>query len=327
MKIYFAQADFGGCGFYRVLQPAGFLKFVLGHDVKVAFRFKVDELLDYDLIVFQRQYTPKVLEAVEVLHRQGKKVIYEIDDDLWHVPPENQARTYWQADRIAAAEAIMQACDAITTSTEPLAELLRKHNKNVFVVPNYIPDVNPLEKFDSVIRVGWSGSESHKVDFNSELTGALKDIKKKYKQRVELLFCGWIPDDLVGQVTFYEPVLPIHYLGFLNELRLHIGIIPSADIQFNQSKSNLKFLEYSITKTASVASAIYPYVKTMKEETGILVKNGTYDEWFNVIDRLIQDRELRNRIADNAYEFVRNNYLAAKNIITVEEIYKRVLEM
>ena len=325
MNIFFAQADFGGCGFYRILQTAAFLKFQMNHEVKVGFRFQVPELLAYDLIVFQRQYTPKVLEAIEILHKQNKKAIYEIDDDLWHVPPENQAKTYWQAERIGAAEAIMQACDAITTSTEPLAELLRKHNRNVYVIPNYIPDVAPLEKFDSVIRVGWSGSESHKIDFNGEITGALKGIKKKYGQRVELVFCGWIPDDLVGQVTFYEPVPPMHYLGFLNELRLHIGIIPCADIKFNQSRSSLKFLEYSITKTASVASAIYPYAGTIRDETGILIRNGTYDEWFNAIDRLIQDKELRNRLAGNAFEFVRNNYLIARNIMTIEETYRRVL--
>jgi glycosyltransferase involved in cell wall biosynthesis len=326
MKIYFAQADFGGCGFYRVLQPAAFLKIVMNHEIKIGFRFQLPELLDYDLVVFQRQYIPEVLQSVKALQQRNKRAVYEIDDDLWNVPAENEATKYWQGDRIAAAEEIMRACDAVTTSTEPLAELIRPYNKNVHVVPNYIPDVMPQEKFDSVIRVGWSGSSSHSVDFSSDITRALKDIKKKYKEKVELVFCGWIPEDLVGRVTFYEPVSPMHYLFFLNELRLHIGIIPCADIKFNECKSNLKFLEYSITKTASIASAIYPYVNSMTDDTGILIRNGTYDEWFTAIDRLIQDRELRNRLAGNACAFVRNNYLMMNKIGTIEQIYKHILE-
>ncbi|MEW6586214.1 MAG: hypothetical protein AB1442_11470 [Nitrospirota bacterium] len=326
MKIYFAQADFGGCGFYRIMQPAAFLKFVMHHEVKIGFRFQLPELLDYDLIVFQRQYTPEVLAAVKALQQNKKKAIYEIDDDLWHVPPENEATKYWHGDRVAAAEEIMAACDAVTTSTEPLAELLRKHNKNVHVIPNYIAEVKPMEKFDPVIRVGWSGSISHGVDFTGDITRALKDIKKKYRQQVDLIFCGWIPEDLVGHVTYYEPVPPMHYLNFLNELRLHIGIIPCADIKFNECKSNLKFLEYSITKTASIASAIYPYAHSMTDDTGILIRKGTYDEWFDAIDRLVRDGELRNRLAGNAYEFVRNNYLIMNKVGTIEQIYRQILQ-
>ena len=325
MKIYFAQADFGGCGFYRILQTSAFLKFYLNHEVKVVFRFNsLDELLAHDLIVFQRQYDPNVLQVVNILRAHGKKVIYELDDSMWEIPPENEATKYWTDDKKANAEAIIQVCDAVTTSTEPLAERLRQLNKNVYVIPNYIPEVTPLPKFDSIIRVGWSGSLSHRVDFNSDITRALKDIKKKHKQKVELVFCGWIPEDLVGYVTFFEPVPPMYYLNFLNELRLHIGIMPCTDIKFNECKSNLKFLEYSITKTASIASAIYPYVHTITEDKGILVENGTYEEWFEAIDRLVEDAELRNRMANSAYEFVKDNYIVSKQITTVERIYKEI---
>lgn len=327
MKILFAQADFGGCGFYRILQPTAFLKFLLNHDVKIIFRFQsLEDLLFYDLIIMQRQHLPQVLEIVKTLKAYKKKVVYELDDDIWHIPEGNEGKNFWD-EKKTEAEAVMQACDAITTSTEPLSNLLRKHNKNVFVIPNYIPEVKPLPKFDSTIRIGWSGSVSHRVDFNDDIIRALKDIKKKYRDRVELIFCGWIPDGLVGHVTFYEPVAPMYYLDFLNELRLHIGIVPCADIKFNECKSNLKFLEYSITKTASIASAIYPYVNTVTEDTGILLKNGTYQEWFGAIERLIEDKRLRDRLSDSAYEFVRKNYLIQDNIKFIERMYETILKL
>ena len=328
MRIIFAQADFGGCGFYRILQPSAFLKFVLNHEVKVAFKFApLQELLTYDLIILQRQFNPAILEIIKVLQDNRKKIVYELDDSLWDIPSENESKKYWTSDKIVLAENIMKACDAITTSTEPLAELLRQHNKNVYVIPNYIPEVTPIPKFDSIIRIGWPGSVSHRGDFNSDIIRALKDIKKKYREKIELVICGWIPEDLVGHVTFYEPVPPFYYLGFLNELRLHIGIIPCVENKFNECKSNLKFLEYSITKTATIASAIYPYVHTITEDSGILIKNGSYQEWFESIDRLIQDPDLRNRLANSAYEFVKNNYLISKQITTIEKVYEEILRL
>jgi len=328
MKILFAQADFGGCGFYRILQPAAFLQFVLHHQVKVAFRYKsIEDMSSYDLLVMQRQDNPKIAEAVRMLQSHNKKVVYEIDDDLWHVHPDNESSSYWTNEKIAAAEAIIQVCDAVTTSSEPLAELLRQHNKNVFVIQNYIPEVTPLAKFEAPIRIGWSGSVSHRADFNDDIIKALKDIKKKYRDRIELVFCGWIPEGLVGHVTFFEPVQPMDYLGFLNQLRLHIGIMPCADIKFNECKSNLKFLEYSITKTASIASSIYPYVNTITDNMGILIKDESYKGWYEAIDRLIEDAELRNRMANNAYEFVKNNYLMMKNIGKIEKIYQEILAL
>ncbi len=327
MNILFAQADFGGCGFYRILQPAAYLQFVLHHNTKVIFRYKSENLLNYDLIVLQRQNHNGIVEAIKFLQSYNKKVIYELDDDLWNVDDCNISKPYWTREKVTNAEAIMRACDAITTSTEPLAKILRQFNDKVYVIPNYIPEVTPIEKFSNPIRIGWSGSISHKVDFTDEIITALKDIKKKYRERVELVFCGWIPDKLVGYVTFFEPVPPMQYLYFLNELRLHIGIMPCVDIKFNESKSNLKFLEYGITKTASVASPIYPYKNTITENTGILLKDNSYEEWFNAIDRLVQDESYRQFLADNAYNFVRENFLIINNVVQFEKVYQEILNI
>jgi len=325
MKVLFALADFGGCGFYRVLQPAANLNVHLKHEVKISSKFSsLQELLYYDLIVLQRQYQPFIIKMVKELQSHKKKVVYELDDSLWDIPHGDERKKYWSKDKLASAEAIMKACDAITTSTEPLAEILKRYNKNVFVIPNYIAEVTPLPKDGLITGIGWSGSSSHHIDFNKNIIRALKDIKKKYKDRVELVFFGWRPRELVGDATFFEFMPPTQYLDFLNKLRLHIGIIPCINNKFNECKSNLKFLEYSITKTASIASAIYPYMHTITEDTGILIKNGSYREWYEAINRLIQDADLRNRLSNSAHEFVRDNFLITKQVATIEKIYNEI---
>jgi glycosyltransferase involved in cell wall biosynthesis len=326
MKIFLAQADFSGCGFYRIMQPAAFLKLLLHHEVKLAFDFRIQELLAYDLIIFQRQTTSEVFEAIKLLKALKKTVVYEIDDSPWDLPSDHPKKAI-TIERMPTAEAIIQACDAVTTSTEPLAERLRRLNKNVYIIPNYVAEINPIPKFESKIRLGWAGSISHHMDFNADIIQAIKDIKQKYKERIEIVFCGWIPDELKGHATYYEFVEPIYYLGFLNQLRLDIGIIPCANNTFNKCKSNLKFLEYSITRTASIASAIYPYMHTITENTGILIRNGTYNEWFEAMVQLIEDASLRNQLSQSAYDFVKNYYLISKNITNMERIYKNICGM
>jgi glycosyltransferase involved in cell wall biosynthesis len=326
MKILFAHADTSGCGFYRVLQPATYLRSILRHEVQIAFKFSsLQQLLYFDLIIIQRQYKDGLLRTISELQSHKKKIVYELDDSLWDMPYGDERRKYWTHDKIAGAEAIIKACDAVTTSTEPLSEILRQYNKNVFVIPNYVKEVTLLTKDDQVIGIGWAGSASHHVDFDRNVIKALKDIKNKYKDKVELVFFGWIPVELERHSTFFEPVPAARYLDFLNQLRLNIGIIPCVNDKFNECKSNLKFLEYSITKTASIASAVYPYVHTITEDTGILIKTGSSREWFEAIERLIEDADLRNRMANSAYEFVRNNYLIKTKVTEIEKVYKEIL--
>ena len=93
-----------------------------------------------------------------------------------------------------------------------------------------------------------------------------------------------------------------------------VGLAPIVPIPFNRSKSNLKFLEYSAQRIATVASNFGPYAGTIQDgETGLLVSDNK--DWYDKIKYLLDHDDERNRIIENAYKYVKENYDISKNYI------------
>lgn len=71
-------------------------------------------------------------------------------------------------------------------------------------------------------------------------------------------------------------------------------------------------MEYAMYKIPTIASRVYPYFMPIegKEiitdgENGLLVKD---DEWFDAFEKLILDKELRIKLGENAYEYIKKNW-------------------
>jgi hypothetical protein len=76
------------------------------------------------------------------LAREGRaKLVLEIDDDLLDVDPSNgPAWSFFSRPEIRAnVIRNIEVADLVTVSTEPLAEVMSKWNRNVTVLPNYVP--------------------------------------------------------------------------------------------------------------------------------------------------------------------------------------------
>jgi glycosyltransferase involved in cell wall biosynthesis len=70
-----------------------------------------------------------------------------------------------------------------------------------------------------------------------------------------------------------------------------IGLCPLEDNVFNQSKSNLKYLEFAANGLPVVASAVEPYAKSIIHgETGLLVAAG--ESWVDAINSVTDDMAL-----------------------------------
>ena len=95
-------ADNGGCGHYRLRQPASHLN---GQGVTVTETWPSATFEDgplgtrirhvdctADVLVLQRVMEPEVVQAIPVLQRQGTAVVVEIDDDFEHLPHGHPAR-------------------------------------------------------------------------------------------------------------------------------------------------------------------------------------------------------------------------------------------
>ena len=92
------------------------------------------------------------------------------------------------------------------------------------------------------------GTSTHDDDLDM-VSDALRAIETKYGQRVQSEVVGAFRRREPSFGRRVAPTLHDGYPDFVAWLRRRekwdIGIIPLADTEFNRSKSNLKFLEYS----------------------------------------------------------------------------------
>jgi hypothetical protein len=318
MNLLFASSDPSGCGFYRSQLPALFLgKYyeVMHFDGTQA----EIPLKDDTVTMLQRAISPLFEKFIDIAKIKGQKVIYDLDDNLWEVGFHNPAKAAYTPEVLRLLEHILSKVDAVTVSTEPLKRYVSRFHNNIHIIPNFIPFSPPPEKARSWVRIGWAGSNTHANDFDVQLFKALQRLHDE--EAIDVVFFGWRPP-LLSHTAAYVPFVPSsEFYAKLQELNFTIGLIPCAPTIFNASKSNVKYLEYSMLGAVSVASDVVTYNTTIKHGiNGMLVSKPKH--WYPVLKELCGSPELRKTLADNAHAFVRDNYTFEHNADLLLEKYR-----
>lgn len=260
-----------------------------------------------ELLVGQRLGQPRTLELLSWLKRQfGTRLIYEVDDDLFNVPPKNPAAPIYNRTILKGMVDCIRMADHVTVSTPELASQISGiasiHPDLITVLENSVPDqafaqiATQRAGTDGPVVIGWRGSSTHVEDF-AEAQHGLSRILERPNVKLRLIgsspsnklpaskveHTGWIKD--IGQ--FYEA------------LDFDIGIVPLADNVFNQSKSHLAVIEMAARGIPVIASDMPSYRRAIVHgETGFLV--GQKHEWAKYLKLLIENPELRQQMGDAA---------------------------
>lgn len=312
-----------------------------GHGVKqVAIGNSVpDNLMQWpDTVIFGRAY-PSQYDPIKIMHeykKLGKRVLYDMDDDFWAVQPENPSVLVSNAHK-DQYEGLIEAADAVITPSTVLAKKFKKHfKKEVFICPNGIDfDEYTLRPHgqDQILKIGYMGAASHWKDLQL-IGGVIADLQKKYDfiftiygivgEPLEaalytynkILKSGFQPekanyhkaalafaDQLKGTRMWHVPFMPPElHAKTLSACDLDIGLAPLEDNEFNRGKSNIKFYEYAAVGTATIASDVMPYNSEVK-----YVAKNTHKDWYEKIEKLIVDREFREKLAKEQHEWVKKN--------------------
>ncbi len=76
-----------------------------------------------------------------------------------------------------------------------------------------------------------------------------------------------------------------------------IGLTPLQDIQFNRSRSSIKFCECGAVGVPVVASPLPCYTDVIKHgENGFIAEGNATAAWYEALTALVQDAELRKKI-------------------------------
>ena len=358
LRILMIPMDNKGCGFYRMMVPANEIKRQDLADIQVNFGWNWQMVEWSHIIIIQRHSDPAAFEAIDQAHSLGKKIVYEIDDFLQAISPLNPAFNFWSpmGPHLGRALRLMQKCDAMQVSTPRLRNEYGLWNPVIEVMPNYLDktiwdtpawtaihwDNYYKKKNDGIIRIIWSGAGSHYNDLQL-IEEVITKICQKYPN-VHFCLMGYFGESNQGKNLFQDipsntSICPhckeagqlekipgidlLYYPSKLKECAADIAVAPLIETGFNQGKSDLKIKEYSALSIPVIASRMTPYKESVQEGyTGFLASTGK--EWFDALELLIKNEELRKRLGKNNHQWYEQNTID-KHIREWLQFYYRVV--
>jgi len=270
-------ADYGGCGFWRVMWP----EYILNASNKCMVHTSTCMTLDPQhyrgakALKIQRQASPDHLKFAHHLKsissQIGFRMIYEIDDIPFRedIPDYNKYKFAFTDDNIREGiQQIMEMCDEMTVTCPFMKEYFSEklNDVNITVIPNYVPKFwmgnfynrdkieTDYEKYKRKPRVVWSGSGAH-IDVDRRVKGKddFHHVNKSIRDTIndfQWVFLGAIPRELTdlvqsGKIEFHPWCDLYNYPEKIYTLNGNMMIAPLIDNNFNKSKSDLKHLEGS----------------------------------------------------------------------------------
>jgi glycosyltransferase involved in cell wall biosynthesis len=315
VRIWGWSADRGGCQAYRVRFPFDAIKehrpdLVIGWGGVIPKPARETA----DVIVGQRVCNPGPSELWQKWAKAGdRKLVYEMDDDLWNVDPSNE-RAYYFFRNLDIQRRItenIQVAHAVTVSTPELAEMVREKtgHGNIHVVPNAVPAWLLDHQAERNHHVGWGGSPTHHGDF-----GLLRQGMKKFLQHnkdktfhcIGMNYAEWMK--LPPAQCAFTKWVPTPEDFFLT-IDYSVGVAPLADTLFNSSKSDIKFLELAALGIPTIASDVPAYKSIQDGCNGLLIKND--HEWGRALKASVEQRDFFLEMGQDAKEYVAANRTTA----------------
>ena len=279
---------------------------------------------DYDIIVAQQPYGEKSLEFIKQRQSEGKKVIFECDDFLHGVKKieGHKNQKAYHKKRLRQTVEVMQQCDAMICSTEFLSNEYSKYNPNQFVCENGIE----TEKYNierperEPIIIGWAGGTGHHLAVGPWLE-VISTILSEYEYvmfaSIGVNYAQALEMRHEGQ-TLSIPWSTIENYPY-SLTNIDIAIAPSHDSKYFKSKSDLRWLEASAAGIPCVVNPIN-YHDVEDHQTGLIAE--TPKEALNAIEKLIDDPSLKEKISNQAREYVKSK----RDISITKEQWENSLE-
>lgn len=283
-----------GSDFYRLLEPARVLADE-GYDIQViptAMSARPEST-----VVLSRPLDEFGVQVVGWLRDTGHRVIVDMDDDFDHLALTHGAHGVVDTSFIHAS---CTMADVVTTTT-PALDRLYGYGHGV-VLPNAVParylDVQPTIEHGKP-WVGWYGSKrSHPED--PQVTGgavgrALADagavfsfvggrsespwIRQVFQIKTDIVLGGWyMLDHLADAIANFT-----------------VGVVPLANILFNDAKSWLKASELAAVGVPVVMSPTPSNRALNKMGVGVLAEYP--NDWYRQLCQLLTDSDHRQYIA------------------------------
>lgn len=264
------------------------------------------ERMQPDTLLMHNTLHDNYIEALAKYKKFNEAFIVFGQDDLMSaLPPTNPFSKTIYKDVKKRIRKCLSLADRLLVTTEPLAQELRGMVDDIVVVPNCIDelvwgDLQSQRGISSKPRVGWAGAQQHMGDLQ-----LLEEVVRETASEVDWVFFGMCPDLLEPFVKeVHDPVLFELYPEKLAGMNLDLAVAPLERNKFNESKSNLRLLEYGILGWAVIASDIEPY-----RNAPVCRVTNQARAWINAIRERVNDLDAVYREGDMLRDWVRENWM------------------
>lgn len=311
-KTAWMPAGIDACGLYRMFIPH---LHVPDSAFMFAPRLSQEMIADYEVVVVQRQVTDGNLKALKMMRKLGKKIVYDLDDNMWALPSTNPAQKHFQQMAKGFGVCAQQA-SVVTVSTMGLKNAVQREMPSlkcdILVTPNAL-DFNlykpsELQKDEDRTLIGWAGSGTHEGDLR-EISGVFPKVLDKNKSTY-VEFVGMEPPDWYERmcVKAWVPVgeFPSRFCNWSWD----ICVAPLENIRFNKSKSCLKMLECAALRIPCLVSDVQPYREFCalggKELEWLICDFSS--QWISKLNILINDLPYRKHIGELMYQVAKRHF-------------------
>lgn len=327
------------------LMAAGYVVTVIDDDV-----LNYDFLRDFQgvLLCHRCQLDGCLRKVIVSVRQNGGAVVFDTDDLVFDPDLIGAMDTQWHVSRralrnltnqIHRQRAALEISDAVTVSTEALAEHVRRlfPEKPVMVSRNMVSaemlrlydeaaKARPQRPSDVVTAAYFSGTQTHQRDF-AECANAVSQLLQKYPH-FHLLVVGLLDvAELKKRYPAQVATLPLTVWQKLPELyrQIDINLAPlEMNNEFTRCKSDLKYYEAAFAGKPTVASNWGEFAYRMKHgKTGLLCS--TSEEWYAALELLIVNPQLRETLGVAAHADVQRTTSLSANPVYHAAVLEELL--
>jgi len=288
------------------------------------------EISQCDVVMVHRGIFPFPWPALEkMVIRRHAKVIFDFDDAI-HIGHRNTAATkypwIYKLKYGPGVNEMLRECAHVIAGNRTLAEHALQFNSHVSIIPTVVDldqyAYRPSCPSSDVLTIGWMGSRSTSP-YLLGIEPALRRLSEAHPGKIRFRLYGHSRRPL--NLPNCES-LPFSLTSEIEDLRtFDIGIMPMPDNDWTRGKCAFKAIQYMALGIPTVTSPVGMATELVQNNANGLWAR-TPEDWFEALDRLVTDAELRRRFAEEGHTTVEARYSLQTWGPRLAELLEQVLE-
>ncbi|MCH7535870.1 MAG: glycosyltransferase family 4 protein, partial [Bacteroidetes bacterium] len=276
------------------------------------------------VLVFREAFFTGTTWFERRLSKLPVKVVFDFDDSIWlpNVSSGNK-RLEWLKNYEKTSE-LISLSDLVFAGNQYLANYALENNSNVVIIPTTIDteEYQRVHVANSKVCIGWSGSITTIQHFEYAIS-FLKELKMKYGSQIEI--------KVIGDGGYINKELDVEGISWIKEdevkelSRFDIGIMPLLNDEWSRGKCGLKGLQYMALEIPTVISPIGVNIEIIEHGINGFLAD-TKEEWVEKISLLIDSKELRTKMGEEARKTVIERYSFESQKLKYLSSFKSLLE-